>query len=452
MIKKILCLFMFIVTLILTGCGESRTAREVEESTTEVHTPSEFYGAIELTGGIADELLDLKVCSITENEETPEGLYDWQIELTEEMFQSLPDVPDWNSTDAYIQFLKGFKPSDEILKIYNRKKDMDELLSGYLHLFYQGEDINYIPPYYDGKFYSSAMFKQNNCLVRGYQDFDRTIQMIYSDGHSEEVKLDIIPEGCTLLTTVSVHEDRYSNFLQGFSICYDKENSEIVCVRFDEEIGERVKISSEDIEELFFNKEETIETDDSFLSIGYINHNNEMVYPTIIEDETGIRFELIKEALKDPEEQLIYFSSAIIDDINFKAYNNNVYIIDNVKRRIGFEVEKGYFYGIWTTSGEAKMQEIPIVYSELQDVQILVYDYHRKNELEVCASIGNMTIFGKDTYMYQGQFKNQKFRSYLFDEGHVMGLMSGSTSLSLQYDNWKEAETTIIQLKKYVIE
>ncbi len=241
----------------------------------------------------------------------------------------------------------------------------------------------------------------------------------------------------------------YSNFFEGFSICYDQETSEAVCVRFDEEIGERIKISSKDIEE-FLDREEAIESH-PFLSIGYINNNNELVYPTIIEDESGIRFELLKKSLKSLDEQLIYFSSAIINNINFKAYNNNVYIIDDVKRRVNLDVSQGFCYGIWTT-GEAKIKEIPIDYSQLNDIEIeiLIY-YNDKQKIEVCASMGELTIFGKDTYMYQGQFNNDNFQRYLFNEDVLDRGINLDTYLNINLDNWIEAEPTLTKLKEGII-
>lgn len=447
MMKKVL--YLLTVMLILTGCGRSRSATEAEETTEEIPLSSECNEIGGGVAGISKDLLDVKenVCSIIEREETEEtaeALYDWQIEFTEEMIQELPDIPDWNSADAYISFLEGYKPSDEILKIYEQKKEADELFAGYLHIYYQAEEISYIPPYYEEELYSHAIFKQNDCLVIGHQA-DRRITMTYSDGHSEEIGLDIIPENCILLTPVSVYEGHVSEFFEGFSICYDQVNSEVVCVRFDEEIGKRVKISSDDIEE-FLNREEAIESY-PFLSIGYINHNNELVYPTIIEDETGIRFELLKEALEVQKEQLIYFSTAIVDNINFKVFNDTVYIIDNVKRRADFDGSEGFCYGIWTT-GEAKIKKLPINYSQVSDVEIEVLSWYDNKEIEVCIFYENIMIFGKDTYMYQGQFKNDKFQKYLFDEGVCDIGLYCDISLSTKYDNWKEAEPTLVKLKE----
>lgn len=380
MMKKILCLVMLM--LILTGCTEVRKVEEAQESTTEIEAKSCDVEGI--TKAISEEIVEV-ISTITRKEETEdvqESLYEWQIEFTDEMFQELPDVPDWESANAYILFLD---------------------------IFYQGEKINYMPPYED-KLYAWAMFQRADGIVKGHQ-VDRKIIMTYPNGENEEIALDIIPEGCVLLTTVSVHEGKYLEFFEGFSICYDQNTSEVVCVRFDEEIGKRVKISSKDLEE-FLDREEAVESY-PFLSVGYMNDKNELVYPTIIEDETGIRFEILKKAMKTQEEQLIYFSSAIVDDINFKVYNNHVYRIDNVKRRIALEGSKGFCYGIWTT-GEEKIKEIPIDFSCLNDVEVEIFNYWDQHEMEVCALMEDMIIFGKDIYMYQGQFEIDKFQSYLF--------------------------------------
>lgn len=417
MMKKILCLVMLM--LILTGCTEVRKVEEAQESTTEIEAKSCDVEGI--TKAISEEIVEV-ISTITRKEETEdvqESLYEWQIEFTDEMFQELPDVPDWESANAYILFLD---------------------------IFYQGEKINYMPPYED-KLYAWAMFQRADGIVKGHQ-VDRKIIMTYPNGENEEIALDIIPEGCVLLTTVSVHEGKYLEFFEGFSICYDQNTSEVVCVRFDEEIGKRVKISSKDLEE-FLDREEAVESY-PFLSVGYMNDKNELVYPTIIEDETGIRFEILKKAMKTQEEQLIYFSSAIVDDINFKVYNNHVYRIDNVKRRIALEGSKGFCYGIWTT-GEEKIKEIPIDFSCLNDVEVEIFNYWDQHEMEVCALMEDMIIFGKDIYMYQGQFEIDKFQSYLFYEGVGDRGRWGKSSLSLKYDNWEEAESTVTQLKKEIM-
>lgn len=444
MMKKILCLVMLM--LILTGCTEVRKVEEAQESTTEIEAKSCDVEGI--TKAISEEMVEA-ISTITRKEETEdvqESLYEWQIEFTDKMFQELPDVPDWESANAYISFLEGYKPSNKIISEYEQKKKADELLGGYFYILYQGEEINYMPPYED-KLYAWAMFQRADGIVKGHQ-VDRKIIMTYPNGENEEITLDIIPEGCVLLTTVSVHEGKYLEFFEGFSICYDQNTSEVVCVRFDEEIGKRVKISSKDLEE-FLDREEAVESY-PFLSIGYMNDKNELVYPTIIEDETGIRFEILKKAMKTQEEQLIYFSSAIVDDINFKVYNNHVYRIDNVKRRINLDGSEGFCYGIWTT-GEEKIKEIPIDFSCLNDVEVEIFSYGDQHEMEVCALMEDMIIFGKDIYMYQGQFEIDKFQSYLFYEGVGDRGRWGKSSLSLKYDNWEEAESTVTQLKKEIM-
>lgn len=424
MMKKILYLVIAIAVITsLTGCKQSRLIPSPEKV-------SEI------------EVEDL--VKVTETEQN-EQLCKWQLELTKEMFKELPDVPDWNSEEAYNMYLEGYKPSNEVLEFYKQKERNDELMGGYLNIYYEGTEVNYMPTWQEGM-YANAMFKKDESIITIHQS-DRKLMIGYPKGEPyEEIELDKLPKEYMLLTTVSIYEGSPdTNLNEGFSICYDLENSEAVCIRFGKEIGKRVKIPYKDIQE-FMNREEEIESYPS-LSIGYINSKNELVYPTIVEDSTGIRFELLKKALKEQKNSKIYFSSAIVSDINFKVYNNNAYIIDNVKRRVSFNVDKGYCYGIWTEKPE--IEEIFINNSDLKDIEIELLSGYNKKEIEACATMGNITILGKDTYIYNGLFKNKKFQKYLFDEG-VDGYVHADTLLSFEFDNWEEAESTIVKFKEAI--
>lgn len=279
------------------------------------------------------------------------------------IISKLPEIPDWKSAESEMLYFSA-KDSvpEEILREYEKRVLQKEIEIGKrLYLAYGEKTVSSI--YYDKEndkyVMQDALFSKNGYLVtEQFDTWKRTLQKeVYSDtGKISDAKCFVdFPEDYTLL---------FISKRDNLSVVYDEKNSELVCLQYYQELGDRIPVSTEVIEDF----KNMLEIERMFcLRVGYKNANNELVFPIILDNDGNISFHLVKSGKSETES---YFSTAIKGDQDYWVCDDSIYCVENLEdsESIGY-CDVGY-----VKASNIAIEEVQIDYSSLTDVEISQWD------------------------------------------------------------------------------
>lgn len=388
-------LFTLLMAFALTGCQNakqnvSEETRQNEpsavlnDSTTSPENPTLSEGFSNPVDNTEQEVVSTSNAQLTPAEEAMrEYINSLPTFDISQVVSKLPEIPDWKSEASEELYLNAKKNiPEEILEEYNRKVLQGEIENGEnLYILYGDNDETITSIFYDKAneqyVMRAALFSQNEYLVvEEFNSSSRTVsKRVYSD--TEKISdakcfVDFSSHDYTLLFT----DKRYD-----LSVVYDENTSELVCLRYYQELGDRIPVSAEDIKD--FERILGI-TGKFYFRVGYKNENSELVSPIILDNGGNISFHLIKNDYGETES---YFYSAMKEEQEYWICGDSIYYIKNLidTASIGY-CEVGYVKG-----SKIEIESRMLDYASFTKIEISQWD---GPDTVISAMMGEYLLFG----------------------------------------------------------
>lgn len=443
LVVAILCILLMFGS---TACGAgSDEERDVNSSvpTSDIYVEVVVPGATPSESGKVSEDFDSETSQEvnTSTGKVPELAYQsYQVELDYDLVKELPEVPALSELEDAIN-------SEQVPKvfqsIYNKKAIAGELDEDNLVAFC----INYkeaFPVLYEDDIYSFdgiGVFQNEGTLVLTAVD-NRTAYF-----------LSISPDGKKTRDSffLDYDEAEYPNLeLLGStswcSVCYDTNTSQFVCMRDGKEAGERVDVSLREVLDL---KEEIAPSSSYSFCLGYVDRQNQFIYPIMQKSSNGISFQLYKVGPYTEEADTSrphFYSADTSNGVRYKVYNSVFYTLPN--DCVDHFSAMGRCIVACVNTESVKISEHHIDFSKLTNVTLGSGDGWE----DVSAYQGDICLWG--SYKSNGcdideMIENNLFEEYIQQDNIFSDRMHEDTGLNFQStptyfcSDWNQASKII---------